>query len=144
MNKFFDSLTFHISAFFAGFIFGSYIFGDEMVYFVGNIIVDAFFHALPITPMSASIMSNYTTGILGLTVVGLIQGSVFGIFFVESFSYGYIIGDLVLIALIGPFLWTLAQPVVIGMLIAIIPVIIGMYIRSWLWRPKKKYPRYSD
>jgi hypothetical protein len=142
MKGFRDSLAFHVGAVVAGFVVGSYVFGNEMIFFLGNMVGGAFFHTIPIIPISNSIVGSYTTGIWILTIIGCIQGILIGTFLIESFSFGYIFGDLVLIGFLGPYLWNTAPSVVVGMVLAIISVIIGLYLRSLIHKRRNKYPRY--
>jgi hypothetical protein len=136
-----DSLVFQIGAFIAGLIVGTYVFANEMALFIENLVMDALFHTLPQSAASTSIFESYTTAIAMLTFVGIVQGILIGIFFIEAFSFGYIFGDFFLVILVGGILWDIAPSVVIGMIVAGITVFIGLYIRLLIKNRRNYYQR---
>jgi hypothetical protein len=143
MNVFEDRTAVHIIAFTVGFVIGAYVLANEMVFLGGNMITYAFFHALPATLETNPILSSYTTGVEILTIVGIIQGILIGIFLIESFSMGYIFGDVFLMVFLGKPLWVIAPSVIIGMVVAVIAVLIGVYIRVLLKNRRHNHPRYK-
>ncbi|MBP2030744.1 hypothetical protein J2755_001692 [Methanohalophilus levihalophilus] len=124
-----DSILFHVGLFISGIVAGIAVFGIEMEFFVGSMIIEALSNSLPASDTTNLAISNYYSMIFLLTIGGIIQGILIGFLDKISFSFGYICGVLFMVTILGGVLWSVAPSVVIGMVVAFIAVLIGIYLR---------------
>lgn len=125
-----DNIGFQISLFFIGFVAGAIVFVSEMAVFVVNILMAALSNSFQMSELGNSIISHYYMVILVFAIVGLIQVALIGWLDQTVFSFGYILGILFMLTIFGRALWNVAQPVFIGMVIAFIFVVVGLFLKA--------------
>ena len=129
-----------VGEFIGGFIVGSTVVSGELVIFAFSILMDALSkvaHSLPTTSQSFPIDSYFSLITLILIIGGFLQHFLLSIVKSEAFSVGFIVGDLLLIILLGPVVFTISPPIVTGMITAILIVFIGFCLRIFN-RPQLK------
>ncbi|MDW7730818.1 MAG: hypothetical protein SCH66_00120 [Methanolobus sp.] len=124
-----ESIAYQWFLFSAGIPAGAGIFSVEMSAFVTNLMSATIFKTLPSSDVGNVVISNYYFALFLITVIGLIQGIGLGLFKKPAFSFGYITGIVVMIFVFGSVLAEIAPSVIVGMLIALITVLIGIYLR---------------
>jgi len=129
-----------VGEFIAGFIIGMGVVSGELVVFAFSILMDALStvaHSLPTTSQSFPIDSYFSLITLILIVGGFLQHFFLSILNSEAFSVGFIIGDLLIIVLLGPVLFTISPSIATGMITAIIIVFVGFCLRIFNRAPPK-------
>lgn len=129
-----------IAEFVVGFGIGIGVVAGELVVFAFSILMDALSkvaHTLPASSQTLPIDSYFSLITLILIIGGFVQHFFLGLLNSDSFSLGFIIGDLLLLFLLGPILFTISPSVVTGMILAFITVIVGFCIRVFSNSPPK-------
>ncbi|WP_319506466.1 hypothetical protein [uncultured Methanolobus sp.] len=124
-----ESIAYQWGLFIAGIPVGAGVFSAEMSAFVTNLISTTIFNTLPASDTGDVAISNYYSMLFLITVFGLMQGIGLGMLKKTAFSFGYIIGIFVMILVFGNALIEIAPSIVVGMIIALITVLIGIYLR---------------
>lgn len=124
-----ESIAYQWGLFIAGIPVGASVFSAEMSAFVTNLISATIFNTLPASGTGSVVISNYHSMLFLITVFGLIQGIALGMLKKTAFSFGYVIGIFVMILIFGNALIEIAPSVIVGMIIALITVLVGMYLR---------------
>lgn len=121
-----------IAEFFAGIGVGVGVVSGELIAFAFSSLMDALSkvaHTLPATTQTFPIDSYFSMITLILIIGGFLQHFLLGLLNSDAFSIGFIIGDLLILFLLGPALFTISPSVVTGMIFAFLTVFIGFCIR---------------
>lgn len=117
----------------AGFIAGVSVLGVELYAFVGSFIFAALSQA---TQQIASIsgtapLSIPSFGILFI-IIDIIENFAVGLASPEAFTFGFIAGDLIMIFLVGSAILSISPSIIIGMIIALVSALAGLFLKSSL------------
>ena len=131
-RKQYSPLTGPIAEFIAGITVGVGVVAGELVVFAFSILMDALSQVartLPSNSQTPSIDSYFSFITLILIIGGFLQHFFLGLSNSDAFTIGFIIGDVLIVILLGPTLLTISPSVVTGMILALLTVIIGFCIR---------------
>lgn len=137
MEDIFNDIRFQIGLLITGFGIGAGVLGTELYVFVGNMIINALNDALPVSEASQSIMSSYGSAIFIMTIAGLLQGVLLGVFDRVSFSIGYVMGILFMVYYLGKALWSIEPSIVTGMIFSLIAVLAGLCLKMFIQSRQK-------
>ena len=137
-----DEIQKHIGLFIAGIVTGTGVLAVELIIFVGDTIMAAL-KILPESSSASSILSTYSSTILFFTVGGAIINILIGYFTPMTFSFGYLVGDFLMIAVLATALLQIAPSVLIGMILAFVAVFIGLILKIVIGEKGSKYREYD-
>jgi len=132
----------HVALFIAGFVIGAGVFAGELLIYVGDKIMDVF-KSVFTSPQTTQVFTTYSTSIEMLIIGGFIINIAIGCFAPISFSSGYLLGDLVMIALLASALQQIAPSVLTGMIIAFLAVFLGLILKMVLGRRGDQSRQYD-
>jgi hypothetical protein len=133
-----NSPTGPIAEFFAGVGIGVGVVAGELVIFAFSTLMDALSkvaHTLPSSAQTPPIETYFSLITLILFLGGFLQHFFLGLLNSDAFSLGFIIGDLVMLFLLGSLLWTISPSIVTGMILAFLTVFVGFCTRIFRSRP---------
>jgi hypothetical protein len=120
-----------IELFAGGVIAGMLLIGAEVAFFAYSTVVGA------LTQTGQSVAVAAGTAPLALPLIALIvliievaHNFLIGFFFPEEVSFGFMMGDLIVLVLLGPSLWQVMPLAVLGLVIALFTVLVGFEVQS--------------
>lgn len=125
-----------------GFVIGAGVFAGELLIYVGNEIMDVF-KSVFTSPQTTQVFTTYSTSIEMLIVGGFIVNIAIGYLTPVSFSSGFLLGDLFMIAILASALQQIAPPVLVGMIIAFLAVLLGIVLKMVLGKGGNQYRQYD-
>jgi len=143
MNEYGDNVGALIALFFIGFGMGASVFAGEMMIFVGNILMDAL-KPIATTSQATQVISNYSTGIVVLTIGILLVNFLIGYKTPYAFSFGYLFGDFFMICILYTPLSQIAPPVLNGMIYEFLAVLAGIILKGFFSGRKRKVMNYEE
>jgi hypothetical protein len=137
-----DRPTGPFAEFVAGLGAGAGVIGVEMVLFVFIKLQEAFTSATEaIAPPSFPLASYFSFITLVLFFTGIVEYFIIGSIDSSAFSIGFLIGDTMMLFFTASILWTLSPSIVTGMIIALVTVLVGLFIKSL---KGSNGPQYGD
>ena len=95
------------------------------------------------SPQTTQVFTTYSTSIEMLIVGGFIVNIAIGYLTPVSFSSGFLLGDLFMIAILASALQQIAPPVLVGMIIAFLAVLLGIVLKMVLGKGGNQYRQYD-
>jgi hypothetical protein len=120
-----------IELFFGGVIAGMLLIGAEVAFFAYRTVVGAFTQTgQSIVAAGASPLTAMPIIVLLVLIVQVVQNFLIGLFFPEEVSFGFMMGDLIILVLLGSALWQSMPLAVLGIVIALFMVLVGFEVQS--------------
>jgi len=132
----------HIGLFISGIVAGIGALSIQLIIFVGDVIMEALKNIS--VPVSASqIITTYTSAILIFTILGVIINILVGYFGPISFSFGFLLGDFLMIAFLSPILNEIAPLALNGMIVAFVALFIGLLLKFVFKDTSERYKKFD-